>query len=105
MTSPVCSGNPPLHPGISIPLHPITAQSQYHNGKIAAEPLQIYVTDMPEYYCNISTENFQDALVTHVRASLELGGVWRVLVTHSCTAEIETRLRKVSRPMSSDFSW
>ena len=42
---------------------------------------------------------------THVRASLELGGVWRVLVTHSCTAEIETRLQKVLRPMSSDFSW
>ena len=42
---------------------------------------------------------------THVRASLELGGVWRVLVTHSRTEEIETRLQKVSRPMSSDFSW
>ena len=29
-------------------------------------------------------------------ASPELGGFWRVLVTHSFTSEIETRLRKVS---------
>ena len=45
------------------------------------------------------------ALVTRVRASPELRGFWIVLVMHSLTWEMETRLGKVSRPMSSVFSW
>ena len=42
---------------------------------------------------------------TCVRASLELGGAWRVLVTHYLTVETETRHGKVSEHMSSVFSW
>ena len=41
----------------------------------------------------------------HVRSSLELRGVWRVLVTHSLTSEMEARLRKVFTAMSSAFFW
>ena len=40
---------------------------------------------------------------THVRASLELRGAWRLMVTHSLTALIENR--KVFSAMSSGFSW
>ena len=42
---------------------------------------------------------------TRVRATPELRDLWMVLVTHSLTWEMETRLGKVSRPMSSAFSW
>ena len=43
--------------------------------------------------------------ITRVIASHEFGVFWRVLETHYLTAEIETRMRKVSRPVSSGFSW
>ena len=41
---------------------------------------------------------------THVCGSLEIWRIWRVCVTHSLTLEMETKLCKVSRAMSSVFS-
>ena len=41
---------------------------------------------------------------TCVWGSHEIGGAWRALVMHSFTAEMETRLRKVSTAISSVFS-
>ena len=42
---------------------------------------------------------------TRVRASHELGGFWRVLVTHYFYGESKTNTGRVSRPMSNGFSW
>ena len=55
------------------------------------------------HWRGVNTSETQEAqvFVTRVRACLELGGFWRVLVMHSPTWEMETRLGKVSRPMSS----
>ena len=41
---------------------------------------------------------------TRICGSLEIWRIWRVCVTHSLTLEMETRLCKVSRAMSSVFS-
>ena len=43
--------------------------------------------------------------ITRVRASHELGGFWRLSVTHFFYGQIKANTGRVSRPMSIGFSW
>ena len=92
-------------------LHPGLAQAQllaqfFPHESICGGEGEVGGEEGGNIYTGINDLNLTSSRDTSVRASNKLGGIWRVMVTHSFYGETKTNRGKVSRPMSSvSFSY